>query len=976
MERQVHEWERRIQEEERWTRDKEEHRYGEEEKSRRVVAKRDEEYDSDGNEGNAVIKRWPSIVILLILVSTCILGLLLIEIEEKNVVSAVVSKYTDEMCLRDECKIRQYTTAIRNDRPVFIAIENDTLTTGDLVKFRVNVTGNTTIANILLNFTVDGIDRQWAVTNNTAGDQWEISITLPPSAELLAYYFWANDTSGNTNEGIKIGPLPVHDNDLPAFEDEDNTIGMPTTGDSFTFTVNVSDNIAIHSVSLNYSFDNQVWQSAPMSLSGGEYEVDITMASDATTIWYKYEIKDTSDNWYNHTTLQKSVDDNDAPVFLGDATNMDTLVAGQPFTVSAMISDNIDTRGLTAEVMYNISGGEWVSKSLVHTSGFYYNYTFTMPADAVSFLYYFIVEDVEGNVLDTYVAMDIANKLLNPTIVLDRTTPVAFVGGDLIVDQGTLVLFDASGSSDNIGIVNYTWTLTYDGVVQKLYGEFVTFTFERAGTYLVWLRVTDAQSNWHTINMTVTVLDITIPMANPGPNQYAGRGSKVVFNASDSYDNVGIVNYTWTIDGETLYGVDVNYTFDYAGVYLVVLKVTDAAGNSHEANLTVTIKDKTAPIAEAGADKTVDMGTNVVFVSTGSSDNVAIATYTWTFKYGGGDKVITGTDASFTFNEPGVYTITLTVEDAAGNKATDHFLLTVRDGISPTIKVSIDGTEILSGDQHDITEGDKLTFDASGSSDNVRISSYSWDIDGETMTGEEVEYQFNNAGTITVYLTVTDATGNSENFIFDVKVTKKEEPIIPPPKEDGLSTSAIVGIVFGIIIVVTLIILFLVMVIFKKKTEGEEEEEDEKIDEVEEAEEVIKDILEKEDEEEGDDEWEKEDEDEEKEEGDDEWEGEEEDDEEEGDDCEKTEEGEEKEEEDMLDEGEIEMEEEKAEEIESEEPEKCNDVDFEKTSEKDIQARIISMYSVEKMMPKDIARSLEDISVREVRDVLYKHKKL
>jgi len=535
----------------------------------------------------------------------------------------------------------------------------------------------------------------------------------------------------------------------------------------------------------------------------------------------KYHIEDDSGNCYNYSQIQNAVKTRDPPVFLGDATDMDKCVAGELFTVSAKFSDDFDSRNLTAWVNYSISRGPWLADSLIYTTGYYYNLTMEIPDDATSFLYYFMAEDLDGNILDTYVAMDIANKIDNPPVVIDNTKPTAYVERNITVDQGDTVTFNATLSSDNVGIVNYTWTFTYDGVEQELYGVTVNFTFDIAGEYLVWLNTTDAQDNWHAINFTVFVLDIEAPVSDPGLNQTGDQGDKIVFNATDSTDNVGIVNYTWTIDDETLYGMEVNYTFEDAGVYLVVLKVKDAAGNFHEANITVTIEDITPPVALGGA---VNMGTKYFFNGTFSSDNVGVDNYTWTFYYGG-IKTLYGAGPKYTFANPGEYNVTLTVKDVAGNTAKDYFIVTVEDTEAPTIKVSIGGTDIVTGHQEIITEGGKLTFDASGSSDNAAGTlTYSWYIDGETKTEADFEHQFDNVGTVTVTLTVTDAADNEETFTFDVKVTK-EVPPEPPTEDDGLSTGAIVGIVVGVIIILILIILFLVMMAFKKKPEEDLYEE-------------------------------------------------------------------------------------------------------------------------------------------------------
>ena len=54
-----------------------------------------------------------------------------------------------------------------------------------------------------------------------------------------------------------------------------------------------------------------------------------------------------------------------------------------------------------------------------------------------------------------------------------------------------------------------------------------------------------------------------------------------------------------------------------------------------------------------------------------------------------------------------------------------------------------------------------MSFDASGSSDNVGIVSYEWDFgDGNTGTGLITAHVYTEPGIYTVTLTVRDATGN------------------------------------------------------------------------------------------------------------------------------------------------------------------------------------------------------------------------
>ena len=172
---------------------------------------------------------------------------------------------------------------------------------------------------------------------------------------------------------------------------------------------------------------------------------------------------------------------------------------------------------------------------------------------------------------------------------------MADAGTDITVDQGDNVTFDGTGSTDDTGIANYTWSFTDCAIIQ-LYGAEPDYTFMNAGIFVVTLNVTDEAGNWHMDSITVTVNDITDPMADAGANLTVEQGSMVTLNGSRSTDNVGIVNYVWTFEDEgakTLYGLDPKYNFTHIGTFNVTLNVTDAAGNWHIHIITVTVEAST-----------------------------------------------------------------------------------------------------------------------------------------------------------------------------------------------------------------------------------------------------------------------------------------------------------------------------------------------------------------------------------------------
>ncbi|MFQ5908027.1 MAG: PKD domain-containing protein, partial [Thermoplasmata archaeon] len=175
----------------------------------------------------------------------------------------------------------------------------------------------------------------------------------------------------------------------------------------------------------------------------------------------------------------------------------------------------------------------------------------------------------------------------------------------------------------------------------------------------------------------------------------------VTFDGSGSSDNVGIANYTWTFrDGTTItlgpFSVPTaSYTFNEPGSYVITLTVEDAAGNSDTDTLTVTVADTTSPTADAGPDQTVEVEAVVTFDGSGSSDNVGVANYTWTFQ-DDGSVTLSGAGPSYSFSTPGEYVVTLTVRDAAGHEGTATVTITVvlppgLFGIPPLVLAAILG---------------------------------------------------------------------------------------------------------------------------------------------------------------------------------------------------------------------------------------------------------------------------------------------
>jgi len=161
----------------------------------------------------------------------------------------------------------------------------------------------------------------------------------------------------------------------------------------------------------------------------------------------------------------------------------------------------------------------------------------------------------------------------------------------------------------------------------------------------------------------------------------------------------------------------------------------------------------------------------VTFDGSGSTDNVEVVSYVWTF-VDVTPQTLLGVNATYIFDIPGVYDVTLTVYDGQGNLAADIVTITVVDATWPAANA---------GPDQIVDEDTLVNFDGSASTDNVAIISYVWTfIDGilETLFGVNPSYTFETPGVYKVTLNVTDAEGHFTTDTVVITVRDVTPPLI------------------------------------------------------------------------------------------------------------------------------------------------------------------------------------------------------
>ena len=437
--------------------------------------------------------------------------------------------------------------------------------------------------------------------------------------------------------------------------------------------------------------------------------------------------------------------------------------------------------------------------------------------------------------------------------VLDIESPVANAGLDIIIPVNSTYFFNGSESLDNVGIVNHSWGFTYTESNILLYGAGPNFTFNIPGKYIVVLNVSDARGNWDTDSMKLTVWDSIWPVANAGEDITIDQHDSVSFNGSDSFDNIGIVNYTWsfTYRGEeiSLYGETSAYIFDDAGSYIVILNVRDTEGHWALDSLNVTVFDITPPVANAGNNRTIIKGETVSFNANQSTDNVGIVNYSWSFYYNDTNQTLFGIDPQFKFDIQGLYKVELWVRDAANLDDRDTITIIVHPEDLPNDGNDTERPHADAGNNKTVSTNTTLSLNGTGSWDNTGVVNYTWllkyggkDI---TLYGPHPSFRFEKGGNYTIILIVRDEAGNvdddaitvfviepgevngndddNENYDSDNDIEDDDTDGGGEPEEKETSTY----ILAGIILLAFLIAIIGIFVMYLRKQTSKDEMEEE-----------------------------------------------------------------------------------------------------------------------------------------------------
>jgi hypothetical protein len=336
-----------------------------------------------------------------------------------------------------------------------------------------------------------------------------LSIPNPSVGYQVDYsYYMLSSNQGNIGEyhfnssqmPIMVDPvLEIIDPSAPPdITDAQSTPDTQEVGGMVNITVQVKDNLnevlSVHVLIMDPSGSEVGNYSMTYHLSSDKYFFQQIFTGVGTydyTIW----AVDYNDNW-NSQSGEFNFEDTIIPE-ISDITSLPAQQGvGENVNISSVITDFVSVSG--AWVMIEDPHGEQVG-----------NFSMEYHSDDHRYFYNDGYFDV-GTYSFTIFSNDTSNNWNSSQgqfEILDTLSPNADAGLSAAINTGTIVQFNGSGSTDNVGIVNYSWTF-FDINQVTLNGPTPSYRFENTGDFGIILNATDEMGNWDVDFVWVNVTEI------------------------------------------------------------------------------------------------------------------------------------------------------------------------------------------------------------------------------------------------------------------------------------------------------------------------------------------------------------------------------------------------------------------------------------------------------------------------------------
>jgi PKD repeat protein len=318
--------------------------------------------------------------------------------------------------------------------------------------------------------------------------------------------------------------------------------------------------------------------------------------------------------------------------------------------------------------------------------------------------------------------------------------------------------------------LSYAFDWEADGIFEPAgQSARVSHTWYDEGDYTVGVRADDGDGGQ--VFDTTKVSTYNLPptaVAGVPPSEF--EGTPVTFDGSGSSDPgiYDVLSYEWDFGDGTpvVSGAQVAHAYVDNGVYSATLRVQDDGGAESADGVAVSIVNAN-PVAEAGADRTLDEGDMLSLVGTASDPGVGdVLSVAWDLDYDGSnfDEDVSGTSTvDWSYGDgPASYLVAYRVRD-------DDYPYPPEGGgevgeTIDTLEVTVNNVPPLAdaGGPYTGQEGEPIVLSGAGFDVPADVLRYEWDVDGDgdyDLSGPSVSHTWFLAGDYEVTLRVTDDDG-------------------------------------------------------------------------------------------------------------------------------------------------------------------------------------------------------------------------
>jgi len=354
------------------------------------------------------------------------------------------------------------------------------------------------------------------------------------------------------------------------------------------------------------------------------------------------------ENYYREIEITTS----ETPLLSADIEASPALSGSVPLQIRFDAGKSASLKGKITDYEWDFGDGSQLTKgkSVSHIYSKVGTYTVTLT-----------IKEDSGNTDSATETVEVKGVSGKPVAAISATPAPdkGVVSGDLPLK----VSLDGSKSTDaDNDIVSYDWDI--NGV--KKVGQTADYTFDKAGTYSITLKVTDSDNQVSSASVSVTVTEPGVKAVITASPEEGVVPLTVSFDGSSSSTFKGnIVSYEWDFgdkSAKSITGARITHKYDKVGTYEVALKVTTNSNESSTVKKNIYVREipLRACFSPSRSKGTVPL--TVTFDSQCSTG--AVSTYKWDFADG---NTSTSRKPSHTFDISGTYNVTLEVADDKNN---------------------------------------------------------------------------------------------------------------------------------------------------------------------------------------------------------------------------------------------------------------------------------------------------------------------